>query len=133
MYLNCLANVFFFFILFVLRDIQDDFNISGELRKVIFISAIALQFYTFSLIFLSGSGFVVYGYCQYILLFMSLALLYNTSLVPILKTYNPSKGILPYALSTDLIKSMESAVTQPLPSNAFYDFLTFDLEDSTGL
>ena len=138
-YFSAVHNLVFFLILFALRDIQDDFNISGELRRVVFISSICLQFYTFSLIFLNspnedeGATFVSLGYSQYILVLMSISLLYFTSLKPILKTYNPEKGIIPYALSTDTLRNMESAVTQPLPSTAFYNFLVYDQDEPPAL
>lgn len=141
-YFSAVHNLVFFTILFALRDIQDDFNISGELRRVVFISSICLQFYTFSLIFLNTGAtdptkkeptFVSLGYSQYILVLMSLSLLYFTSLKPILKTYNPQKGIIPYSLTTDMLRNMESAVTQPLPSTAFYNYLANDQTEPSGL
>ena len=63
---------------------------------------------------------------------MSMALLYLTSLQPILKTYKPSK-IIPFSLNTECLLDVESAMIQPISSRFFYDYLKIDIEDNVGL
>ena len=55
-------NLILISMIFFLRDINDDFNISKELKLVCLISAICLQSYTFVILFLNNTAFVVIGY-----------------------------------------------------------------------
>lgn len=59
-------NMVFFACLYMLRDIEDQFNINRELKEVIVFKFFADFLYAGSLIFMHESFFVVLGFGEYI-------------------------------------------------------------------
>lgn len=82
-----LHNLAFFVCIFVLRDIEDKFNIIDELRKVCLITTLCTGVYITFLVYFDTSAFVVLGWCQYLPMIDSLAILYLTSLDPIARSF----------------------------------------------
>lgn len=97
-----LHNLIFFFMVFVLRNVDDTFNINRELRNVCIVSTVCLTLYTYFILFLDETTFVILGYCQYFLAIMSFALLYLSAWKPILRTYEENR-IIPFALNLECI------------------------------
>lgn len=83
-------NVLFYIMLFVIRDVDDKFSIASELRTVCIVTTVCLTFYTSSLLFMDQTLFVIMGWCDYLLVIMSLSLLYFTAWTPIKQTYKQS-------------------------------------------
>lgn len=123
-----LRNLAFITMFFMVRNIDDDFSIGVELRQVALVYTFCSTTYTILILFFSSTVFVTLGYCQYILMAMSLALLYLTAWRPILLTYKQSR-ILPFSLSLECLSSVESAMIQPIPSQYFYEYLCEDISD----
>lgn len=63
---------------------------------------------------------------------MSLSMLFLTAWDPIMKTYRQNK-IIPFSLNLECLTSVESAMIQQIPSNFFYEYLFYDLEDQNGI
>ncbi len=104
-----LHNVLFFIMLFIIRDVDDKFSIGSELRKVCFVSTACTTIYTFSLLFMDGTTFVIMGWQDYLLAIMSLSLLYFTAWTPIRETYKQSQ-IIPFSLNLECLANVESAM-----------------------
>lgn len=79
-----LRNIAFITMFFMVRNIDDDFSIGVELRQVALVYTVCYTTYTFLILFCSGTVFVILGYSEYLLVAMSLALLYLTAWRPIL-------------------------------------------------
>jgi hypothetical protein len=90
-FFTSIRNVIFFIMIFALRKVNDDFNIAEELRQVCIVSGVFLTLYSYVIIFQNTTSFVVMGWCEYLLMSMSLALLYLTAFDPILRTYKPKE------------------------------------------
>lgn len=64
----------------MLREIDDTFNISRELRRVIAISTVCFTAYTFMILFADDTLFVILGFVQYFWVVICLSLLYLTAI-----------------------------------------------------
>lgn len=111
---------------------EDKFSIASELRKVCITTTVCTYTYVGSQVFFYDSMFVVMGWSQYIIIVEQLVLLYWSALVPISRSYMQSP-ILPFSLSIECIRNMESAIIQPIASKSFFEYLQFDLKDKAGL
>lgn len=127
-----LHNIAFFVAIFLLRDIEDQFNIIDELRKVCIVTTLCTAAYITFIVYFDTSVFVVLGWCQYLLLIDSLAILYLTALDPIARSFKQSH-ILPFSLNSECLLTMETAIIQTIPANSFYSYLHLDLRDEMGL
>lgn len=87
LWVQFLHNIAFFVAIFMLRDIEDQFNIIDELRKVCIVTTVCTNAYITFIVYFDTSVFVVLGWCQYLLLAESLAILYLTALNPIARSF----------------------------------------------
>lgn len=87
LWVQFLHNIAFFVAIFMLRDIEDQFNIIDELRKVCIVTTLCTNAYITFVLYDDTSVFVVLGWCQYLLLIESLAILYLTALNPIARSF----------------------------------------------
>lgn len=102
-------NLILFSCVFLLREIDNTFNITRELRWVIGISTVCNTTYTAMILFWGHSLFVILGFVQYLLVIVCLSLLYLTAIEPLLRTYHPS-SIIPFSLNKECIANVESAM-----------------------
>jgi hypothetical protein len=100
-----LYNVIFFYQMWMIRDIEDQFNISNECKVSITIKFVTDFFYCACLIFLYDSFFVVMGFVQYIQVALNLTLLYLCAIKPISKSYEPNM-IVPFPINDELISNL---------------------------
>lgn len=94
---------------FMLREVQDEFNINRELKQMTLIRFATDFLYCGVMIFFPRSSFVVLGCAEYIEVVLSLSLLWLTSFMPVKATFLPNP-ILPFALTEDVIEHLESAM-----------------------
>ena len=125
-------NLILFGSVFLLREIDDTFNITKELRWVIVISTVCFTAYTLTILFFGHSLFVILGFCQYFWVITCISLLYLTAIEPLLRTYHPS-SIIPFSLNKECIANVESAMIQEISSRYFYNFLYKDLKEERGI
>ena len=125
-------NLILFSCVFLLREIDDTFNITRELRWVIGISTVCFTTYTAMILFWGHSLFVILGFVQYLWVIVCLSLLYLTAIEPLLRTYHPS-SIIPFSLNKECIANVESAMIQEISSRYFYNFLYKDLKEERGI
>jgi hypothetical protein len=125
-------NIILFTAVFMLREIDDTFNITKELRWVIGISTVCFTTYTAIILFWGHSLFVILGFCQYLWVIVCLSLLYLTALEPLSRTYLPS-SIIPFSLNKECIANVESAMIQEISSKFFFNFLHKDLKEERGI
>jgi hypothetical protein len=106
-----LYNFLFFTAIFLTRDIDQKFSFAKELRMVCIYTTLFTSLYCAQLIFSSSEEncLVQLGFGEYLLVFMSLAMLYFTALKPVLKSYLPSK-ILPFSMTSQCLKDVESTM-----------------------
>ena len=60
---NTLHNLMLFAMCFLLRNIDDNFNIGKEIRYVCCVATLCLTTYTFMILFHDNTPFVTLGYC----------------------------------------------------------------------
>ena len=134
MFLNMesIYNIIFFYCLFRIRNITDEFNISSELKSMIIMKVLTDIFYAGTMIFLYDSPFIILGFGEYIQMVLCLWLLYVTAIEPIYKSYQPN-DIIPFPLNEEMISNLGSAMVMPISSKFFYDFLAEDIQDTRGL
>lgn len=63
-----------------LRNVNDEFNISQEIKRMSLIVYVCDLLYLSSLIFFYDTAFVVLGFCQYFQIILCLSLLFLTGL-----------------------------------------------------
>ena len=136
MYIFCWSqfarNILLFLCVFLLREIDDTFNITKELRWVIVISSVCFTADTTVTLFFGDSLFVILGFCQYLPVMVCFGLLYLTALEPLSLTYHPS-SIIPFSMNKECISNVESAMIQEVSSKFFYNFLWKDLKEERGI
>ena len=79
--------IMFFSCTFWLRNINDEFSINTEIRTMTTILFLTDALYMACIIYFYDSVFVVLGFCQYFQVFLSLSLLFVTSVRPVYKSY----------------------------------------------
>lgn len=122
----------FITLIFLLREVDDTFNITSELRMVVILSIVCEQAYLGLLLFFGYSLFVILGIIQYLQIVLCIGLLYWTAIVPLLGTYKPS-NIIPFSLNKECISNVESAMIQETSSKFFYNYLVQDIKDRRGV
>ena len=125
-------NLAFFACIFSLRFVEDKFTINKELRRVCGVTTVCTSFYIASLVFLGDTIWVTLGIFEYLIVLNSLIMLYLTSVDPVLRSYKQTK-IIPFSLSQECLRGLESAMIQPTPAKYFYDYLYLDCRDKMGL
>lgn len=125
-------NVLLYVMIFLLREVDDTFNITKELRWVVGISCFFQIAYTCSILFFDDSLFVILGYCEYFQVIVCLSVLYLTALEPLSRSYKPS-SIIPFSLNKECISNVESAMIQEISSKFFFNYLYNDLKDERGI
>ena len=58
----CFLNILFFIMIFVLRNVEDKFNMNWELQRVTVCKVVFDFLYLASLLFFPETGFVVFGF-----------------------------------------------------------------------
>ena len=125
-------NSVFITLIFVLREVDDTFNITNELRMVVLFSVVCEQAYLCFLLFFGETMFVIMGWVVYLQIALCVGLMYWTAVEPLLATYKPS-SIIPFSLNKECISNVESAMIQETSSRYFYNFLVQDLKDERGV
>jgi hypothetical protein len=93
----------------MLREVDDTFNITKELRMVVLFSVVCEQAYLGLLLFFGDSLFVILGVLEYLQIALCMGLLYWTAIEPLLDTYKPT-SIIPFSLNKECIGNVESAM-----------------------
>lgn len=132
MYFNCALNLMFISVIFTLRKIDDKFNMNWELQRVTFFKVVCDTSWIFSLLFLTETWFVVYGFFLYFDVFLCICILYISVIEPIRGTYKANE-IIPFPLNEQVIRNAESSMAHQISSRYFYDFLCRDLKDIKSL
>ena len=125
-------NSVFITLIFLLREVDDTFNITNELRMVVLFSIVCEQTYLCFLLFFGGTMFVIMGWVVYLQIALCMGLMYWTAVEPLLATYKPS-SIIPFSLNKECISNVESAMIQETSSRYFFNFLVQDLKDERGI
>ena len=85
-----------------LRNVNDEFNINQEIKRMSLTVYVCDLLYLSSLIFFYDTAFVVLGFCQYFQVILCLSLLFLTGL-SIMKSYQPNQ-IVPFGLTKESIQ-----------------------------
>jgi hypothetical protein len=125
-------NSVFISLIFLLREVDDTFNITNELRMVVLFSIVCEQTYLCFLLFFGETMFVILGWVVYLQIALCMGLMYWTAVEPLLATYKPS-SIIPFSLNKECISNVESAMIQETSSRYFFNFLVQDLKDERGI
>ena len=125
-------NSVFITLIFLLREVDDTFNITNELRMVVLFSVVCEQTFLCCLLFFGKTLFVIMGWVVYLQIALCVGLMYWTAVQPLLATYKPS-SIIPFSLNKECISNVESAMIQETSSRFFYNFLVQDLKDERGI
>jgi Sodium:neurotransmitter symporter family len=132
LFFNCILNLAFISLIFTLRKIDDKFNMNWELQRVTFFKIVCDSCWVFSLLFLTETWFVVYGFFEYFDVLLCISILYISVIEPIRGTYKANE-IIPFPLNEQVIRSAESSMAHKISSRYFYDFLCRDLKDLKSL
>jgi hypothetical protein len=125
-------NMAFISCLYTLRHIEDQFNITREMKTMICVKFIADFLYAGTLIFFYDSAFIVLGFGEYFLIAFCLVLLYITAIRPVRLTYEPNL-IVPFPINDELISNLESAMLMSSSAKYFHEFIEEELDDMKAL
>ena len=128
----CFLNILFFIMIFVLRNVEDKFNMNWELQRVTVCKGVFDFLYLARLLFFPETGFVVFGFFIYFEVVMCIIILYISVIEPIRGSYK-TNDIIPFPVNEQVIRNAESSMTHEISSRFFYEFLYRDLKDTRSL
>jgi hypothetical protein len=125
-------NVIFIYCLYLLRHIEDQFNINRELKTLLWVKLPVDFLYAGTLIFFYDSTFIVLGFGEYFQIAFCLILLYITAIKPVRRTYEQN-SIVPFPINDELISNLESAMLMSSSSKYFHEYIEEELDDMKAL
>jgi hypothetical protein len=109
-------------LLFMLRNIQEDFSLTGEFLIVTFMQ-LAVDFIIFFFLIVDPTaGISSSNNLQYLMIVRGLVLLWITAIKPLRASYT-SNAIIPFPINEECIKTLEMAMMMPTSANFFYEYL----------
>ena len=125
-------NTIFFFAYYPMREVEDHFKITKELRVTITTLFITDFLYCGCLLWFYTSAFVILGFVEYIQVALNLILLYITAFKPVRQSYK-TNFIVPFPINDEMISELNSAMLMPISSKYFHDYLENELDDMQAL
>lgn len=129
---TAILNCMFMLAIYMLRNVDDDFNNKQELVLFLLCNIVISFMYTCCLLYVPDSLFVGMGFFLYFKVLLSAISLYLSGISPVIRSQKPN-NIIPFPLNETTIASVESAIQQPISSKYFYNFLVRDLKNEQGI
>ena len=129
---DTVVNFVFFILMFMTRNVKDEFAINRELRTMTLFRFTTSLLYLTSIVFFPTSTFTIMGCPEYFQVILCTGLLFDSSIRQILRTFQPNP-IVPFPMNDECIDNLESALIMPTSSRFFYNFLVNELQDENSL